>query len=115
MIITRAMPTQQTAITGVSRRITAGQEIKAELCRGPGFHIDRAGFEAGTAPGNALMIGSTDELITKLVLAHEILGFDRVFGQIDWGGMPRGLVQDSIARYASEIAPAVRAATNPVG
>src|SRR5664279_3153405 len=37
MIITRAMPTQQTAITGVSRRITAGQEIKAELCRGPGY------------------------------------------------------------------------------
>ena len=35
MIITRAMPTQQTAITGVLRRITAGQEIKAGLCRGP--------------------------------------------------------------------------------
>jgi hypothetical protein len=35
MIITRAMPTQQTAITGVSRRITAGQEIKAGLCRAP--------------------------------------------------------------------------------
>jgi hypothetical protein len=35
MIITRAMPTQQTAITGVSRRITAGQEIKAGLCRDP--------------------------------------------------------------------------------
>src|SRR5664280_44698 len=55
MIITRAMPTQQTAITGVSRRITAGQEIKAELCRGPGrdsklpgsgvliWHVDRQG------------------------------------------------------------------------
>jgi hypothetical protein len=37
MIITRAMPTQQTAITGVSRRITAGQEIKAGLCRAPGI------------------------------------------------------------------------------
>jgi hypothetical protein len=36
MIITRAMPTQQTAITGVSRRITAGQEFKAGLCRTPG-------------------------------------------------------------------------------
>src|SRR5664280_1307975 len=36
MIITRAMSTQQTAITGVLRRITAGQEIKAGLCRGPG-------------------------------------------------------------------------------
>src|SRR5664280_2759611 len=40
MIITRAMPTQQTAITGVSRRITAGQEIKAELCRGPERCLD---------------------------------------------------------------------------
>jgi len=37
MIITRAMSTQQTAITGVSRRITAGQEFKAGLCRAPGF------------------------------------------------------------------------------
>jgi hypothetical protein len=36
MIITRAMPTQQTAIIGVSRRITAGQEFKAGLCRAPG-------------------------------------------------------------------------------
>ena len=35
MIITRAMPTQQTAIIGVSRRITAGQEFKAGLCRAP--------------------------------------------------------------------------------
>jgi len=37
MIITRAMSTQQTAITGVSRRITAGQEIKAGPCRAPGL------------------------------------------------------------------------------
>jgi len=33
MIITRAMPTPQTAMYGVSRRIAAGQEIKAGLCR----------------------------------------------------------------------------------
>src|SRR5664280_1796752 len=41
MIITRAMSTQQTAITGVLRRITAGQEIKAGLCRGPGIPGER--------------------------------------------------------------------------
>ena len=35
MIITRAMPTPQTAITGVSRRILAGQEIRTRQCRGP--------------------------------------------------------------------------------
>jgi alkanesulfonate monooxygenase SsuD/methylene tetrahydromethanopterin reductase-like flavin-dependent oxidoreductase (luciferase family) len=78
---------------------------------GRGFHIDRPSFEAGTAAGNALMIGSTDEIIVKLVQAHEVLGVDRVFGQIDWGGIPRGMVEDSLSRYASEIAPVVRAAT----
>ena len=41
MIITRAMPTQQTAIIGVSRRITAGQEFKAGLCRAPAHHPAR--------------------------------------------------------------------------
>jgi len=41
MINTRAVPTQQTAITGVSRRITAGQQIKAGLCRDPGVQIVR--------------------------------------------------------------------------
>jgi len=56
MIITRAMPTQQTAITGVSRRITAGQEIKAGLCRDP------AGAPAvapgrGSVPGGAVVGG----------------------------------------------------------
>jgi hypothetical protein len=40
MIITRAVPTQQTAITGVLRSITAGQEIKAGLCRAPGYNAD---------------------------------------------------------------------------
>jgi hypothetical protein len=35
MIIARAVSTEQTAITGVSRRITAGQQIKAGLCRDP--------------------------------------------------------------------------------
>jgi hypothetical protein len=37
MIITRTVTTQQTAIIGVSHRITAGQEIKAGLCRTPGL------------------------------------------------------------------------------
>jgi len=36
MIITRAMPTQQTALTGVSQRIPAGQEIRNRQRRGPG-------------------------------------------------------------------------------
>ncbi|BAH55336.1 LLM class flavin-dependent oxidoreductase [Rhodococcus opacus] len=75
---------------------------------GRGFHIDRTSFEAGTRPGQAIMIADADELIEKIVLAHDLLGVDRFFGQADWGGMPRTLVEESITRLATQIAPAVR-------
>jgi alkanesulfonate monooxygenase SsuD/methylene tetrahydromethanopterin reductase-like flavin-dependent oxidoreductase (luciferase family) len=42
--------------------------------------------------------------------AVKTLGLDRVFAQVDWGGLPSGLVEESIARYATDIAPALRAA-----
>jgi alkanesulfonate monooxygenase SsuD/methylene tetrahydromethanopterin reductase-like flavin-dependent oxidoreductase (luciferase family) len=78
---------------------------------GRGFIIDRAGFVAGTGPGQALMIGSSDELVEKILEANQVLGgIDRFYGQIDWGGLPRPLVEASIARFANEIAPAVRVA-----
>jgi alkanesulfonate monooxygenase SsuD/methylene tetrahydromethanopterin reductase-like flavin-dependent oxidoreductase (luciferase family) len=81
---------------------------------GRGFLVSRDQFEAGTAAGNALMIGSVPELIIKLVEAREVLGVDRVYGQADWGGLPRGMVEDSISRFATEIAPVVRTATQKV-
>jgi alkanesulfonate monooxygenase SsuD/methylene tetrahydromethanopterin reductase-like flavin-dependent oxidoreductase (luciferase family) len=33
------------------------------------------------------------------------------FGQFDWGGLPRALVEELLHRYATEIVPAVRSAT----
>jgi hypothetical protein len=69
------------------------------------------GSEAGTAPGQALMVGSADEITAKILDAHDTLGgIDRFFGQVDWGGLPRTLVQTSISLLATEIAPAVRTA-----
>ena len=78
---------------------------------GRGFVVNQAQFDAGTQRGNAIMIGSTEQLIEKILDAHEVLGLDRFLGQIDWGGLPRAAVADSISRYAEQIAPAVRAAT----
>jgi hypothetical protein len=47
----------------------------------------------------------------KILDAHALLGLDRFFGQVDRGGLPRELVEESVTRYATEIAPAaVRAA-----
>ena len=56
------------------------------------------------------MIGSAGEITDKLLEAVKALGLDRVFAQVDWGGLPFGLVEESIARYATDIAPALRAA-----
>jgi alkanesulfonate monooxygenase SsuD/methylene tetrahydromethanopterin reductase-like flavin-dependent oxidoreductase (luciferase family) len=81
---------------------------------GRGFTVSRAAFEAGTQAGQAIMIGSTEELIEKIVDAHRLLGIDRFFGQFDWGALPRPLVEESVHRLATEIAPAVRASIGPV-
>jgi alkanesulfonate monooxygenase SsuD/methylene tetrahydromethanopterin reductase-like flavin-dependent oxidoreductase (luciferase family) len=78
---------------------------------GRGFLVDQDQFLAGAAPGNALLIGSSDEIITKIMTAYDLLGIDRLFGQVDWGGLPRGLVEESISRLADEIAPVIRSAT----
>lgn len=82
---------------------------------GRGFVVTQAQFNAGTRRGNAIMIGSAEQLVEKILDAHQVLGLDRFLGQIDWGGLPRAAVTESIHRYAEEIAPAVRAAiTAPV-
>jgi alkanesulfonate monooxygenase SsuD/methylene tetrahydromethanopterin reductase-like flavin-dependent oxidoreductase (luciferase family) len=78
---------------------------------GRGFVINQAQFDAGTRRGNAIMIGSTEQLIEKILDAHEVLGLDRFLGQIDWGGLPSAAVTESIHLYAEDIAPAVRAQT----
>ena len=77
---------------------------------GRGFVVSRAAFDAGTSRQGAIMIGSADEITGKLIEAVKALGLDRIFAQVDWGGLPAGLVEDSIGRYATEIAPALRAA-----
>jgi alkanesulfonate monooxygenase SsuD/methylene tetrahydromethanopterin reductase-like flavin-dependent oxidoreductase (luciferase family) len=76
---------------------------------GRGFTVSRAAFEAGTGPDGAIMIGSAGEVTDKLLAAKKTLGLDRIFAQVDWGGLPAGLVEESIARYATEIAPELRA------
>jgi alkanesulfonate monooxygenase SsuD/methylene tetrahydromethanopterin reductase-like flavin-dependent oxidoreductase (luciferase family) len=78
---------------------------------GRGFVVSQDQFDAGTRRGNAIMIGSVEQLIEKILDAHQMLGLDRFFGQIDWGGLPRAAVTDSINRYATDIAPVIRAAT----
>jgi hypothetical protein len=77
---------------------------------GRGFVVSQAAFDAGTSRHGAIMIGSAGEITDKLLDAVKTLSLDRIFAQVDWGGLPPRLVEESIARYATEIAPALRAA-----
>jgi hypothetical protein len=61
-----------------------------------------------TGRHGAIMIGSAGEITDKLLDAAKALDLDRIFAQVDWGGLPPALVGESIARYATEIAPALR-------
>jgi hypothetical protein len=72
--------------------------------------VSQEAFQAGTQPGQAIMVGSADEIVEKIQLARQVLGIDRFIGQIDWGGLAPELVEESITRYATEIAPALRSA-----
>jgi len=75
---------------------------------GRGFVVSRGAFEAGTSRHGAIMVGSAGEITDKLLDAIKALGLDRIFAQVDRGGLPAALVGESIARYATEIAPALR-------
>jgi hypothetical protein len=77
---------------------------------GRGFVVSQAAFDVGTSRQGAIMIGSAGEITGKLLDAVKALGLDRIFAQVDWGGLPAGLVEESIARYATDIAPALRSA-----
>ncbi|WP_406434308.1 LLM class flavin-dependent oxidoreductase [Streptomyces sp. NBC_01589] len=80
---------------------------------GRGWLIDPDQFEAVASPLGALMTGSPQEIIDKILAERELLGIDRFMGQIDFGGMPPGMVNDSIELLATEVAPVIRKETAP--
>ena len=59
---------------------------------GRGFVVSPAAFEAGTGRRGAIMIGSAGEITDKLLDAARALDLDRIFAQVDWGGLPPDLV-----------------------
>jgi alkanesulfonate monooxygenase SsuD/methylene tetrahydromethanopterin reductase-like flavin-dependent oxidoreductase (luciferase family) len=78
---------------------------------GRGFVVGRGTFDASRSRQGALMIGTVEQLTEKILDAHAVLGLDRFIGQFDWGGLPAARVHESIERLATDVAPAIRAAT----
>ena len=76
--------------------------------RGEGFMIPRAAFEAQASPAAGLLVGSSQEVIDKLLTYHELYGLNRAIIQMGFGGMPQAQNLEAIERLGTEVAPVVR-------
>lgn len=76
--------------------------------RGAGFPLSRLAFDAQSTPGSGLLVGSSQELIDKLLAYHDLYGVNRAIIQMGFGGMPQKDHLEAIERLGTEVAPVVR-------
>jgi len=94
--------------TSQTARDTFYPHYRSYVSDGRGIHITRPAFDGMTSPHGALMVGSPQEIIDKIMLEHEFLHLDRFMGQIDLGGLSRADALRSIELFATEVAPVLR-------
>ena len=68
----------------------------------------RGQFEAGRSPRGALVVGSPEEVVEKILYEHELFGHQRFMAQISVGALPHDKVMRAIELFGTEVAPAVR-------
>jgi len=73
--------------------------------------ISSAEFQNMTGSGTALMIGSPQEMIDKIMREYELLHHDRFLAQIDVGRLPFRELAKAIELFGNEVAPVIRAET----
>ncbi|MEY2533601.1 MAG: hypothetical protein QOF29_1511 [bacterium] len=100
-------PTTQQAADGFFPSY-AGMMNKLGAERGwPG--MTRAQFDELRSLRRALVVGSPQEVVEKILFQHELFGHDRFMAQMSVGAMPHADVLRSIELMGTEVAPAVRA------
>ena len=71
--------------------------------------MTRQDFDALRTRRGALVVGSPDEVIEKILFQHEIFGHQRFLAQMSVGSLPHEQVLRSIELFGTVVAPAVRA------
>lgn len=72
--------------------------------------MSRDQYEYMRAPRGALMVGSVQEVIDKILLEYELFGFTRFIAQASLGFVPHELTMKSIELFGTQVVPAVRKA-----
>jgi probable LLM family oxidoreductase len=75
----------------------------------------RPQFDALRSPRGALVVGSPETVVKKILAQREIFGHDRFLAQMSVGPMPHEQVMRSLELFGTEVAPAVREAVSPAG
>lgn len=71
--------------------------------------VTRAGFDAQLGPHGALLIGSPDEVVEKVLRHSEALGgIDRLTFQMNAASLPHDKMMSAIELLGGEVAPALR-------
>ncbi|GLF92921.1 LLM class flavin-dependent oxidoreductase [Streptomyces yaizuensis] len=76
--------------------------------RGQGVPMPKAAYEAQASPSGAFFLGSTQEVIDKILAQHELFGHDRMMIQLGFGDVPQKEMMKAIELLGSEVAPVVR-------
>ncbi|MEP6493300.1 MAG: LLM class flavin-dependent oxidoreductase [bacterium] len=71
----------------------------------------RQQFDLLRSPRGALLVGSPQEVIDKILFQHELFGHQRFLAQMSVGAMPHAKVMRAIELFGTQVAPAVRRAT----
>ncbi|MEJ7588371.1 MAG: LLM class flavin-dependent oxidoreductase [Ferruginibacter sp.] len=75
--------------------------------------LSRQQFEVSRSARGALMVGSPQQVIDKILYEHELFGNTRFLAQMSLGDMPHSKILQSIELFATRVAPAVRKALLP--
>ncbi len=75
--------------------------------------MSRRDYDASSSPRGALVVGSPDEVIEKILFQHKIFGHQRFLMQASIGAMPHRQVLHAIELFGTKVAPVVRRETAP--
>jgi alkanesulfonate monooxygenase SsuD/methylene tetrahydromethanopterin reductase-like flavin-dependent oxidoreductase (luciferase family) len=94
--------TTQEALQGMYPHINGG----FIAIRGAGYPKQQ--FAQAPDPRDALMVGSKEQIIEKLLYQHELYGMQRFMAQIDFGGVPFEKLMKNIEMIGNDIIPAIK-------
>ena len=69
---------------------------------------NRQQFDASTEPKGALLVGSPQQVIDKILYEHELFGHTRFLAQMSIGAMPHDKVLHAIELLGTKVAPEVK-------